>query len=137
MIEIVLNGAPKGKGRPRFVGKGRHPITPAATRRYESHLKAMAVMVMDGRPPIEGPVELTVKAYMPIPKSWPKYKKEALLDVEFPWHTSKPDMDNIKKMTDALNDVVWKDDSQVCRDGGSIKVYSHRPRLELLIREIA
>jgi Holliday junction resolvase RusA-like endonuclease len=136
MIKIVLNGAPKGKGRPRFAGKGRPPVTPAATRRYESHLKAMARMEMGGRPPFEGPIELTVNAYMPIPASWPKYKKERARG-ENPWHISKPDMDNIKKMTDALNDVVWKDDSQVCRDGGSIKVYSDNPRLELIIREIA
>ena len=37
-------------------------------------------------------------------------------------------------MADALNEIVWKDDSQVV-DGRSIKIYSDRPALRIEVRE--
>ena len=49
---------------------------------------------------------------MPIPASWSKKKAEAAKkDAIRP--TTKPDLDNILKMMDALNGVAWKDDAQV------------------------
>lgn len=131
-IFISLSGEPKGKGRPRF-GNGR-AFTPAATKSYEGVLRLEAQNVMGTRPPLEGPLSIVVSMFMPIPKSWSKRKRaDALSGVLRP--IVKPDWDNGAKMTDALNEVVWRDDSQVV-DGRVIKRYSDRPRLEISIREV-
>jgi Holliday junction resolvase RusA-like endonuclease len=48
-------------------------------------------------------------------------------------HTSKPDADNlIKVVKDALNSVVYGDDSQVA-DQRCVKAYSDRPRVEVTV----
>ncbi|WP_025899071.1 RusA family crossover junction endodeoxyribonuclease [Sneathiella glossodoripedis] len=55
------------------------------------------------------PVRLDLEFRFPIPKSWPKYKRE-----NPPRHTSRPDKDNLEKgVMDALNGIVWKDDAQI------------------------
>lgn len=129
-ILIVLTGEPKGKGRPRF-GNG-HTFTPAATRSYEAALRYAAQVVMAGRTPMEGPLRVSVAMHMPIPKSWSKTKTtHALSGIVRP--TTKPDWDNAAKMTDALNEVVWRDDNQIV-DGRVLKFYSDRPRLEIEVQ---
>jgi Holliday junction resolvase RusA-like endonuclease len=44
------------------------------------------------------------------------------------WHLVKPDLDNIIKQLDALNGIVWKDDSKIAALT-STKSYSEEPRL--------
>ena len=48
----------------------------------------------------------------------------------------KPDMDNVIKMVaDALNQVAYKDDTQIV-DCQVRKFYSEEPRVEVIIREV-
>jgi Holliday junction resolvase RusA-like endonuclease len=55
--------------------------------------------------PLEGAVAVMVRFYMPRPTSAPK---RAVLPLK------RPDVDNlVHKLTDQLNGVFWKDDSQV------------------------
>ena len=62
------------------------------------------------RPPIEGPVTLSVTAIFPRPKAKTKKTGE---NKGYP-HTGKPDADNVAKaVCDALNGVAYRDDSQV------------------------
>lgn len=134
-IVIELAGEPKGKGRPRFVRSTGHAYTPAQTRSYESMLRLAAQEAMAGRIPIDGPVEVEVLACMPIPVSWSKRKRsDAIAGTVKP--TSRPDVDNLVKMLDAFNEVVWRDDKQVvwCRVA---KVYSEKPRLRIDVRAAA
>lgn len=75
-----INGAPKGKGRPRFNKSGR-AYTPKATREYEkavreAAMKAAAVLQWL-KPDKEVPLEVSVTAYFPVPKSWKKADREA------------------------------------------------------------
>jgi Holliday junction resolvase RusA-like endonuclease len=80
------------------------------------------------------PVALVVHSFREIPKSWSKTDRaKALANNIRP--TSTPDWDNYGKITDALNEVVWKDDSQVV-DGRSLKYYSDRPALRIEVREM-
>src|SRR5262245_49615675 len=111
LLEIVLDGAPKGKGRPRFTRKG-HAFTPAATRSYEAALRYAAQVEQGEAPPLDGPLTVEIEARMPVPKSWPKKRRaDALAGRTAP--TSTPDLDNLMKTVDALNGIVWNDDAQV------------------------
>jgi len=48
------------------------------------------------------------------------------------YHTSKPDIDNLfKGVTDALNGIIWADDSLICEIGRQIKIYGEKPRIEI------
>lgn len=111
-LVIELPGPVRGKGRPRFSRERGIAFTDAKTRSYEAQLKFAAEEAMAGRAIFEGPLRVTVVAYFPIAPSWPKNKQAAAqLGEIFP--TGKPDGDNILKLCDALNHVVWRDDAQI------------------------
>lgn len=135
IITIRLAGLPKGKGRPRFVRATGAAFTPAATRSYESHLRMAAQDVMGGRAPVEGALKVCVFASFPIPASWPKKRRQAAL-AGTARPTSKPDADNLLKILDALNQVVWRDDSQIV-DGFVRKLYSETPELVVTVEVIS
>lgn len=125
MIEIVVLGAPVAKGRPRFNEATSTVYTPAKTASFEAQLKYAAMQVMGDRPPLEGALEVDMMVVVPIPPSWPKKRQQAAREGrEFP--TKKPDWDNFAKVVDALNLVVWVDDSQVV-DGRVRKRYGDKP----------
>ncbi len=126
-VHIVLPGIPQGKGRPRFVRATGHAFTPAKTRSYESMLQGAALAAMAGRQPLDGPLQVIVEAHFPVPVSWSRKKHAAaLLGVTRP--TKKPDADNLMKVLDSLNAVVFHDDSQIV-EGTIVKHYSDQPRL--------
>lgn len=130
MIEFFVAGPPRGKARPRVTKKGI-AFTPAETRNYEALLRLHAQQAMAGRAPLDGPVILEIVALYPIPASWSKRKRAAALCGEQP--LVKPDLDNIAKMADALNGVVWVDDAQVVRLIAE-KRYSEQPGIQWIVR---
>lgn len=132
MIRIVLAGPPRGKERVRTGQDGRK-YTPERTVSFEGRLAYTAQQAMDGRKLLEGPLGLDVKMFFAVPASWPKKRREAALRGEIE-PTSKPDWDNGGKLTDALNLIVWVDDSQIT-DGRVRKYYSDRPRTEVIVWE--
>lgn len=103
------------------------------TEAYEKTLAEAAGLFMRGRAPTLNPVALLVHSFRPIPESWSRRDKEAALAGAIV-PTSRPDWDNYGKITDAFNEIVWKDDSQVV-DGRCIKRYSDRPALRIEVRE--
>ena len=129
-IIIRLPGPPRGKGRPRFTA-GRWVYTDAATAAYEKALRYQALMAWKGEP-ITGPIAVRVVANMPIPKSWSKLRQFDARTGKIP-HTSKPDFDNILKMLDALNGIVWVDDAQITM-GSVEKRYSAQPELVIIVK---
>lgn len=134
MTEIVIElpGVPQGKGRPRFVRATGHAFTPAKTRSYESMLQGAALDVMGGRAPLDGAVRVNVEAYFPVPSSWSKSKRAAALAGERR-PTTKPDADNLLKVLDSMNEVVFRDDKQIVT-AQIDKHYSERPRLVVTVR---
>lgn len=106
---FTVPGKPVGKGRPRFTKQGR-TYTPGKTKSYEAEIKFFAERAMQGNPPLDGPLEVFIEAKFAKPKSWSKKKKTATY-----YHTSKPDADNIAKVMDALDGLVWVDDKQVAK----------------------
>lgn len=126
MITIELAGEPRGKGRPRFSRKQGIAFTDPKTRSYEAALRYAAQEAMAGQPPLEGALSLRVEAYLPIPASWSK-RKQLRASMILIRPTTKPDFDNLMKPLDALNKVVWRDDSQIVSVSFA-KFYSERPR---------
>lgn len=133
-LKLVIEGTPVGKQRPRYDRRHSRMYTPNKTHNYEQAIALTFKSKYPHHKPYTGPVLLTVIAYMPIPKSYPKYKRVEMAK-ERVLHTKTPDWDNIAKVVcDALNGLAWVDDRQVM--GQVFKLYSDRPRLEVYIREV-
>lgn len=133
-IIIELSGEPKGAGRPRFVRATGIAFTPADTRKYQSALRYAAQEAMNGRPPLDGPVRVSVVAAFPVPASWSKKKRaQALANQLFP--TTRPDVDNLLKQVDGFNEIVWRDDKQIVR-AEIHKHYSDKPMLSVMVYPI-
>lgn len=74
-------------------------------------VRDFASRAMDGRAPMSGPVELTVVAIYPWPKSMSATKRAA---PGAGWRTSRPDAGNIAKLIeDSMNLIVYQDDAQI------------------------
>lgn len=108
MVTFKIPGKPVPKARPRL---GRHgTYTPQATVQAEKAVQWVAGPLF--KEPMVGPVELIVVAKFAPPKSWSKKKTAAHIGQP---HLQKPDFDNIAKLvSDALNGIAYKDDSQIC-----------------------
>ena len=119
----------------RSGGNGKVRFTPAKVRHNQNLIKMLAAEAMRGRPPMGGPLWLTMTAVMPIPSSWSKRKQaQAVAGEKYP--TGKPDLDNlVKSVKDACNQIVYGDDAQVVQSTQS-KVYGERPRLIIEIAPV-
>lgn len=136
MIEFTVYGEPVAQGRPRLaVIAGRAmAYDPKKSRDYKDYVKLAAA---DKAPSklFEGPLVLVVKVYRPMPKAFSK-KKAAEAEAGLIRPITKPDTDNyLKGIKDALNKVIWVDDSQIVDEYVS-KWYSDRPRVEVSISEV-
>jgi len=133
LVIVEVSGEPVPKGRPRFNRATGNAYTPAHTRKYEDVLRYAADQAMAGRPLFEGPVEMRVIASLPIPASYSIKKRDAARrGAMFP--DKRPDWDNYGKIaSDALNMVVFRDDSQIV-DCHISKRYSDRPALRIEVR---
>jgi Holliday junction resolvase RusA-like endonuclease len=132
VIEITIPGELRGKGRPRF-GKG-FAYTDTRTRNAEAWVKACAVQAYRAAP-MGGPLSITLSIGVPVPKSWPKKRRADALAGGI-WPTGKPDLDNqVKLVGDALNGIVWGDDSQIVRAVVSRR-YVEQPQAVLIVAEV-
>ena len=139
LVSICLPGSPRGKGRPRFrIVKPKYKpqfvtvYTDAETTKYEKDLSAVGREAMGRSAPLECALTCFAEAFMPIPESWSNRKRAQAAAGEI-FHTSKPDGDNIAKCVgDALNKIVWDDDSQIVM-WQVFKTYSEYPRLRISV----
>lgn len=137
-LQFIVPGEPRGKGRPRFAMRGGKPrsFTDRKTEVYESTVAMAARDVMGGRPPLCGPVSVRVTAILPVPVSWPQWRREAALD-GLVRPTGKPDGDNIlKAIKDGCNAIIYADDAQVVV-AQVAKVYGAAPRVVVDVEELA
>lgn len=116
-ISFKVPGEPRGKGRPRATRMGNNIrlYTDAKTSAYENlvALACQQAMQAAGQPPLTGALALSVIAYVGIPKSTSKAKREQAAE-GYLRPTKKPDLDNIiKAVLDGLNGVAFVDDVQV------------------------
>lgn len=109
-VMIIIPGKPCAWQRARSNGKIR--FDSPEQRWAKNNIASIGFEAMKGRPPFEGPLELIVAAFWPWPKSI-SVKKKCRYGAQF--HTARPDSDNLAKLLgDALNGIVWRDDSQIC-----------------------
>ncbi|EOU1650932.1 RusA family crossover junction endodeoxyribonuclease [Clostridium perfringens] len=106
---VVVTGKIRGKARPRIC-RG-HAFTTKDTVQYEKLVRE-CYQEQDGRY-LEVSIKALIIAYYKIAKSYSKKRVQDIKDgLEKP--TKKPDADNIAKIIlDSLNDVAYKDDSQI------------------------
>jgi Holliday junction resolvase RusA-like endonuclease len=136
-IYFVVTGNPVGKGRPRATSRGGfvRMYTDAKTLGFEAAVADEASTSMRGFEVFETPMQMQLSAYYPIPKSWSKKKRQMAIDGEI-YPNVKPDLDNVlKAVLDALNGVVYVDDSQVINLVAT-KRYSTDPRVEVYVHEV-
>ncbi len=106
-LKFVVPGEPQGKARPRFARRGRYvsTYTPKETQSYEALVRycAVSARTQKGIKPISAEMDLKIKAYFKIPKSYSKKRKDRCLKGdERP--SKEPDSDNIAKIVlDGLN----------------------------------
>ena len=134
-LKFTIPGYPMGKQRPRFVRRGKFvsTYTPKETRSYEEKVKRSYLQSSDyyfG----DAPIDISTKAYYPIPKSASKKKRQKMIDGLIPC-TKKPDIENNSKaIMDGLNKVAYDDDSQVCKLDAE-KLYGENPRVEVTLKK--
>lgn len=108
-LTFTVPGKPTAKARARVTRYGTY--TPDSTQAAEMRVLEHYLAAYSSRPPLTGPVALTIVATFDVPKSWSRVKREAAYGKP---HTSRPDSDNIAKLvTDALNGTLYADDAQV------------------------
>jgi Holliday junction resolvase RusA-like endonuclease len=134
MYHFTLSGAPVPQKQTRFTCAGGRPHA------YDPSKKDLEMIRWQVRPfapkePLEGPIDLRMVFYLPIPKSTSKaradqMKRRIMLPVV------KPDVDNLAYLvTNALKTIVYRDDSQICEQH-IYKVYDDIPRTEITVKTI-
>lgn len=138
-VKLIIPVSPTGQMRARHTVRGSFATTYKAPeqRSREETIKAFLAKHQPERP-LDGPLLLGVKAYMPMPKMSREKTAQALAGALRP--TTKPDLDNlVKQIKDCLTQMrYWQDDKLVV---GYLphtgKYYSDQPRWEIEIVEFA
>ena len=133
-----FSGNPRGQGRPRATARGGFASVykDPKSRTYEASIAKAAKAMMGERRPLEGPLSVSMRFRMPIPKSATKRARLAMAAGEIA-HTAKPDTSNMTKaVEDALNGVAFIDDSQIVRSFCT-KVYSDKPGVDVRVEPFA
>lgn len=136
VVSFPVNCLPVPKGRPRF-RKTKNFVqtyTPKKTLDFEEVVRTRAKEAMGSSEPLEGPIEAFFFIRLPVPQSYHKSRSKACLEgLESP--IKRPDLDNYaKSILDAMNEVVYKDDSQVISLHIK-KIYAADPGVDILVRE--
>ena len=105
-IEFTVPGRPVPMARPRVTSRGTFtPKDCVAYKKVVSMVARNAMRTAEAEMFDGEPLECRVRFIFPLPKS----RKN-------PYATSRPDLDNLyKSVTDAMNGIVYKDDSQIVR----------------------
>ena len=111
-VSFTVEGNPIPKGRPRVTRKG-HAYTPRRTREWEECVGWQARMAWEG-PPVTGPLKLTMHFYRAT--------------------AHRVDVDNmVKAVKDALNGIVYEDDSQVMVLTATKAIDRAAPRVTVIV----
>ena len=127
---------PVAQGRPKFSSAGGfvRAYDPKKSRDAKSYIRMQAAEAMGMDPLFTGPVAIEITAFRATPKSTSGRKAREMIG-GFIIPTTKPDMSNyLKLVEDALNGIIWRDDSQIV-DSLVRKRYGLTPGYEIIVRE--
>ena len=134
-MKFTIPIEPVGQMRARSTAIGGHARTYKHSKQKSAESRLLA-FAAEHRPdePLDGPLEVTVDAYLPIPASMSRMNRAMALNGELR-PTKKPDIDNVSKhLLDCFNGIFWTDDKNIV--GLMVrKFYSDRPRWEVEIRQ--
>lgn len=83
----------------------------------------------------QGPIELHLTFYMPIPKAKKGVERQAMIN-NVCKHFIRPDIDNLAYIvTNAMKGIVYKDDSQICIMHLE-KRYGEQPKTVIKVMEV-
>ncbi len=134
-VDFVIQGKVQAKQRPRFNTHTGRTYTPNKTINYENWVKICYLEKYKDKELMDKPLRVTIRAFLEIPKSTSKKKKQQMLDNEI-LPMVKPDTDNIaKSILDSLNGIAYKDDKQVA-ELIVYKFYNDTPYVNVTIEEI-
>ena len=136
MIKFTIPGKPEPQLRPRAtrMGKGIRMYDPPKTKKYKDYVSMIARQNAPKKL-LEGELDMTIDIYRQIPKSTSK-KMRKLMNDKIVRPIVRPDNTNYAKgIEDALNGIIYKDDSQIV-DLHISKYYSDEPRVEVFIKEL-
>jgi len=149
MEKLVINIEPKAQSRPRATIRGRHASVyeEPEMKRWRNNCKYLVKQTYKGRF-FEKAVKTEITFFMKAPKSIseppkPKARNKKIKQYEDfinekIYVDKKPDLDNLEKAVyDSIgkSGVVWKDDNLLV-EHLTRKIYSPRPRIEIIIKEI-
>ena len=136
-MEFEVVGAPVGKRRPKFstIHGYAQALKPKEDVIYENLVKIMFQQAkLNNYSMFNKPIKMKIEAYFAIPKSFSKVKQSQALEGKL-LPLTKPDADNIAKIIcDALNDVAYKDDTQIV-ELAIIKRYAMEPKVKITLDE--
>lgn len=140
-ISFMIPLPPKGQARPRSravtTKDGRTFAQTYKDAKQRVEEDKLLALIYEHRPPqpLEGPLTLTIQAFMPLPQSKSRtWQYRALQRYERP--TTKPDCDNIAKhLLDVFSGVFMVDDKQVVGLAVS-KYYGIPARYEVELSQI-
>lgn len=128
-IEPVPQLRPRVSSRPYV-----RVYDPPKVKNFKNLLRSLAVNQY-ARPPLLGPLSVSLTFYRPVQKSISKTERELRLSNRSK-PVVKPDTDNYVKATlDALNGVLWNDDAQIVKIMGE-KRYSDHPRITVSVKPV-
>ena len=118
-IQFVIEGDPRPLARARF--NGRRCYQPSSNTDYRQVVQQSAKLAMGNTPPLSGAIGASIKLYR-------RFKPTAKIF---------GDVDNhLKAIFDALNKLVFDDDSQVVTCAVSKFCDKERPRTEISISKL-
>lgn len=119
-MKIIIEGDPIPAARPRF--SEHHAYQPKRNRDYRARVQAAAKLAMQGKRPLEGEVSVAVKIYR-------RFKSAS---------RAFGDIDNfLKALFDAMNQIVFEDDAQICRCLVEKIKDAANPRAEIIVSEVS
>lgn len=114
IIRFEIPGEPVAQGRPRASSTGGRVrmYDPQKSRTYKAHVSEIGKEYAPEKP-LEGPLMVRMIFYRRYLKSFTKQERRDAEDgIKLP--ISRPDLSNYAKgIEDALNGIIWKDDSQI------------------------
>lgn len=136
-LKLFISVNPKAKQSFQFTASGRR-YQPKDVINYKNTLQSVIISQLPPNfEPFQKGLEVTYEFVYPYPSTMPKRFKEAMIKEHgLIFRSKKQDLDNLQKaINDAMNGLVFKDDSLICRVLCT-KYYSDKPGTHIIINEI-